>query len=136
MEDLHHAIQVKEQATNSHTASPSIRIQAAHYCSDLLIRHNHYQHAKVILRRAVELLPQVSPRQLSRSDAQFNISQFSHVTSRAVSLSLADGDDLYKTLQLLELGRGILANLQLEVRSDITYLATAHPDLAHKFLEL
>ena len=35
----------------------------------------------------------------------------------------------YKALQLLELGRGILANLQLEVRSDISVLAVDHPDI-------
>jgi hypothetical protein len=37
---------------------------------------------------------------------------------------------------LLELGRGIIANLQLEVRSDISVLATSHPELAKQFEEL
>ena len=73
---------------------------------------------------------------MKRSDQQFNISQFSHITSRAVSLSLADAEDPYNSLQLLELGRGILANLQLEIRSDISELAASHPDLAQQFQEL
>ena len=136
MEDLDRAIVTKEQAFKSDTAPPSIRLKAASSCSDLLISQKSYNRAKSILQAAVQLLPTVSPRQLKRSDQQFNISQFANITSRAVSLCLADAEDPYKSLQLLELGRGILANLQLEVRSDISVLAASHPDLAQQFQEL
>ena len=51
-------------------------------------------------------------------------------------MSLENVETPYKSLQLLELGRGILANLQLEVRSDISVLASSHPALAQKFKEL
>jgi CHAT domain len=73
---------------------------------------------------------------LKLSDQQFNISHFPNITSRAVSLSLENTDELYKSLQLLELGRGIIANLRLEVRSDVSVLAESHPDLAQQFREL
>jgi hypothetical protein len=73
---------------------------------------------------------------LKRSDQQYNISQFANITFRAVSISLAEADCPYNSLQLLELGRGILANLQFEVRSNISILATLHPDLASQFQEL
>jgi hypothetical protein len=49
---------------------------------------------------------------------------------------LASADNLYNSLQLLELGRGILANLQLELRSDISILEVSHPDLANQFREV
>jgi tetratricopeptide (TPR) repeat protein len=139
MADLEQAIMRKEQAVESDTAPPSVRLNAASSCSDLLISQKSqesYNRAKAILQAAVKLLPTVSPRQLRRSEQQFNISQFSNITSRAVSLLLEDAEDAYKSLQLLELGRGILANLQLEVRSDISVLAASHPDLAKKFVEL
>ena len=136
MDDLDRAIMTREQAFKSDTAPPSIRLKAASSCSDLLISQKNYNRAKSILQAAVQLLPTISPRQLKRSDQQFNISQFANITSRAVSLSLADAEDPYKSLQLLELGRGILANLQLEVRSDISVLAASHPDLAQQFQEL
>ena len=73
---------------------------------------------------------------LHRRDQQYNISQFASVTSRAVSLFIADAEDPYNSLQLLELGKGLLANLQLEVRSDISVLATSHPNIAQQFQEL
>jgi len=134
--DLDRAIIMKKQAVETDTAPPSMRLEAASSCSDLLISQKRYNLAKSILRSAVRLLPTVSPRQLKRSDQQRNISQFANITSRAVSLSLADAEDRYDALQLLELGRGILANLQLEVRSDISILGASHPDLAKQFQEL
>ena len=136
MDDLDRAIMTKEQAVMTDTAPPSIRLKAASSCSDLLISQRRYKHAKPILEAAVRLLPTISPRALKRSDQQYNISQFANITSRAVSISLADADYPYNSLQLLELGRGILANLQLEVRSDISVLAASHPDLAQQFQEL
>jgi tetratricopeptide (TPR) repeat protein len=135
-DDLNNAIMAYEQAAKADTAPLSIRLKAAQSCSDMLISQRSYSRAKYILEDAVHLLPRVSPRQLTRSDQQFNISQFINITSRAVSLSLQSGDEPYKSLQLLEFGRGIISNLQLEVRSDISALASAHPDLAQKFQEL
>jgi CHAT domain-containing protein len=95
-----------------------------------------YGRARPILEAAVEILPRLSPRFLKRSDAQFNLAQFSSITSRAVSLALEDGDKSFRPLQLLELGRGILATLQLEVRSDISVLRASHEDLAQQFQKL
>jgi tetratricopeptide (TPR) repeat protein len=135
-DDFDRAIMTKDQAAKSDTASPSIRLKAAESCSDLLISQRRYSHARLILQAAVQLLSRVSPRQLKRSDQQFNISRFANITSRAVSLSLANADESYKSLQLQELGRGIIANMQLEIRSDISVLASSHPDLAQQFQEL
>lgn len=136
MKDLDRAIRAKQEALESETAPISIRLDAGESCSSLLITQRRYSHAKDILQAAVRLLPRVSPRQLNRKDAQFNISQFANITCRAVSLFLQNGDEQFKSLQLLELGRGILASLQLEVRSDISVLAASHPDLAKQFQEL
>ena len=136
MKDLDQAITRKEQAVMTEAAPPSIRLKAASSCSDLLISSKDYKRSKPILEQAVRLLLMISPRVLKRSDAEHNISQFSNITSRAVSISLEDAEDPYHSLQLLELGRGILANLQLEVRSDISVLATSRPDLAQQFQKL
>ena len=136
IEDLERIIATYEQAFKSDTAPPSVRLKTASFCSNLLISQKLYSRAKAILRAAVQLLPKISPRQLKRGDQQFNISQFANITSCAVSLCLADAEDPYKSLQLLELGRGILTNLQLEVRSDISVLEASHSDLAQQFREL
>jgi hypothetical protein len=135
-DDLDYTILTKEQAVRSDMAPPSIRLEAAQSCSDLLISQRNYSRAYPILRTAVQLLSRVSPRQLKRRDQQFNISRFINIASRAVSLSLENADESYESLQLLELGRGILANLQLEIRSDISMLSASCPHLAQQFQEL
>jgi len=135
-EELNCTIAAYEESTNVDTAPPSVRVAAAYSCADLLISQQMLTHAKSILETAVDLLPSLSPRHLKDTDARFNISQFANLTARAVSLCLAHMDDLYGSLQLLEHGRGILANLRLEVRSDISVLGTEHPELAQRFQQL
>jgi hypothetical protein len=67
---------------------------------------------------------------------QRNLSQFADITSTATSVYLECGEDPVKAVQLLELGRGIIANLQLGLRSDITALSAIHPELAQQFSHL
>lgn len=43
------------------------------------------------------------------------------------------GEPPYTAVKLLEAGRGVIANLRLEVRSDISNLAVQHPELAKQF---
>ena len=93
MEDLDRAIETNEQGANSNTAAPSHRLSAAQACADLLIRRGMFTRAKPILEAAVNLLPRLAPRHLKQTDAQFNISQFVNLTTRAVSLSLGNMDD-------------------------------------------
>ena len=101
--------------------------------SNLLLIGHHFIPARNILQRVVKLIPLVSPRTLERNDQQFWISQFSGLAAETVSLSLECGDTASDFLQTLELGRGILASLQLEIRSDISSLREAHQDLASRF---
>jgi tetratricopeptide (TPR) repeat protein len=136
IDDLDGAISAKRRAFESVTGPPSMRLQAASNCCNLLIDRKDYKSAKPILEEAVRLLPTLSPRALKRTDQQYNISKFGDLAARAASLSIADGEPPAKALQLLELGRGILANLQLEVRSDISDLREFDPNLAQQFEEL
>src|SRR5208282_3482412 len=107
------------------------RIGAALLASQMLIgRDNH--RLKPLLQTAVELLPSISPRSLKQTDRQYNISQFANITSGAVSVFLECDDDTHNALRLLELGRGVLASLQLEFRSDISVLRVLHPTLAQQ----
>jgi len=133
--DLGLAIDRFEQGAYADSSAPYARLRCAQFCSDLLIEQKSYNRARELLQGAVQMLPKVSPRQLHGTDAQFHLSSFANITPRAVSLSL-ETEDAYKCLQLLELGRGILANLKLEVRSDVSKLDNSHPDLARRFKEL
>lgn len=133
--DLDRAIELNEEALAITTAPPVFKIRAADWASTMLIGRD-WDRANRALQAAVKLLPSVSPRTLSQTDRQHSISLFAGITSRAVSVSLQCGDGPYKALQLLELGRGVLANLQLETRSDISVLEDSYPELARKFCNI
>jgi len=135
-EDRDRAIDTRERAAKAHISPPSWRLKAARSCADFLIRQGRFSRAKPILEAAVHLLPKLAPRYLKQTDGLFNIGEFVNLTGRAVSLALEDKDPPYEALKLLELGRGILANLQLETRSDISILKAQHPELARRFEEL
>ena len=133
--DVERAIRARKDALAVEGSAPIIRLLAAEAASRLLISRDPVR-AKHFLEQAVDLLPLLSPRTLHRSDQQYNISKFFGVTSAAASLSLQCGDGPLRALQILETGRGILASLQLEVRSDIADLSKAYPELAKKFIDL
>jgi tetratricopeptide (TPR) repeat protein len=135
--DRERALTAEEQAVAVTTAPPTVRIIAAISASSHMVAFGDHRRANSILRTGVLLLPMVSPRILKRSDQQYNISHFVGITSNAVSLSLDCGENANDALQLLELGRGVLASWQLEVRSDISQLeASEHSDLARRFRDL
>ena len=135
MDDLRRTIDAAEQALAVTTAPPRIILDVARFLSNLLVGRDN-QRAKTVLQSAVRLLPAVSPRALKETDQKYNLSQFADINSRAASLSLACGENSYDTLRLLELGRGIIASSQLEIRSDISRLAESFPDHAQQFCEL
>ena len=135
IDDLHSAIEAKEQAFSLSVAPPIVRLKAAQLLSSLLLKEDRSR-AKELLKRCVQLLPSISSRMLKRSDQQYNISQVADLTSRTVSLCLELGDDPYDALSILEMGRGFIANLQLEVRSDVSDLEIRHSELGKRFVEL
>lgn len=123
------AIEAYEKASYMVIAPSFVRIGAAFFGSRLLIGHSLHR-ANSLLRMALELLPTLTSRHMPIGDRHYNISQFAQLPPLAVSVSLALGEPPGIALQLLERGRGILASLQLEMRSDISGLEDSHPHIA------
>lgn len=85
-----------------------------------------------MIDKAVQLLPTASPREIHRDDQQRILSMFGGFAAEASALSIKNKDPV-RALQLLEIGRGVMASTQLDMRSDITELEKAQPKLAAKF---
>ena len=92
--------------------------------------------SSTFLRDSVQLLPAISPRSLRHTDKQDMLSQFAGIASDAAAASLNAGNDAYNALELIELGRGIIAGLLLEMRTDISALEEQHAELAERFSSL
>jgi hypothetical protein len=60
----------------------------------------------------------------------------SGVASAAAATALNVGKDIHDVLGLLELGRGVVTSLLLEMRADISDLRREHPELARQFEDL
>ena len=128
------AISTLEDAATNPNSSPTVRIRAGVLVSQVLA--DNPRRALTTLKETVQLLPRLNSHALSRQDQQFNISEYVGLASIAASASLESGENPYEALRLLEVGRGMMASLQLDTRSDISDLETAHPDLAKQFREL
>lgn len=130
------AIQMFESGALHSTAPHRDRILAAGYAALLIRISEDVQRISRLLRLAVELLPLANPRTLDRIDQQHILSNFGNLTSVAASMCLESGLNPFETVQLLEIGRGVMASSKLDIRSDITLLETMHPKEAEQFRKL
>ena len=136
-EDKIMAIAEAEEAAEEAAAPTYVRIAAAIRAANLLETNStNSERASRFFKIAVKLLPEVSPRSLTRRDQQRSIAEFSGIACRAAASVLYSQGDTVEALQLLEVGRGVLASLQLDTRTDVTDLELTHPALAREFKSL
>lgn len=136
MGDLQRAISSFKDGWECHDAPPSIRISSGRQAGNLLASQLDYQASSALLRQCVELLPAVSPRSIRHTDKQEMLSRFDDMASDAAAAALNAGSDAYHALETPELGRGIIAGLLLDTRTDISTLEKQHVELAEEFSSL
>ncbi|KAF5712791.1 30S ribosomal S17P protein [Fusarium mundagurra] len=124
------------QAWQSKAAAPSQRIRAAGSAAYVYIQREEWERASTLLREAVLLLPKVSPRFLSPTDKQSLLSSLSGLTSMAAAAALSANKQPYEALRLLELGRGLISGFVMDIRTDVSELASENPELAKEFNRL
>ncbi|KAF2185509.1 hypothetical protein K469DRAFT_665117 [Zopfia rhizophila CBS 207.26] len=136
MEDLNLTLSCFKEGWACHASPPSVRISLAQHAANILASQRMWEGASDFLQGAVKLLPIISPRLLDNSDKQHILKEFAGLASMAAAISLAAGKDEYNALELLELGRCVIAGLLLEMRTDISDLRGQHPRLAAEFESL
>ncbi|KAH0829397.1 hypothetical protein FOPE_10120 [Fonsecaea pedrosoi] len=135
-EDIDGAISSFKEAWSCRTASPSIRISLAFEAATLLASLQNWKEASFMLDEAVHLLPKVSPRSLKQTDKQSRLVNHAGIASMAAATALNAGESASRALQLLELGRGVIAGSLMEMRGTISHLEKKHPDWAKTFASL
>ncbi|WP_461035054.1 CHAT domain-containing protein [Streptomyces mayteni] len=136
--DLDAAIAAFAASASSPHASRTRRIFSARAAYELLAPIDPTRAAD-IAEAAVRLLPEVTPRRLSRGDQQHALATFSGLAADAASLALSSpdgtaGERAVRALRLLESGRAVLHGQSMDTRSDLTDLRARHPDLAARFV--
>ncbi|RYP01436.1 hypothetical protein DL764_006206 [Monosporascus ibericus] len=136
VDDLNRALSSYREGWRCYTASPSIRIPSALQAARILASQKDWEGSSQLLQEAVNLLPTVSPRSLKHTDKQHMLADSAGLASMAAAISLTAGKDVFHALQLLELGRGVIASLLMDMRGDISDLKRKHPSLADEFISL
>ncbi|RYP40255.1 hypothetical protein DL767_001798 [Monosporascus sp. MG133] len=136
MDDFNRALTSYKKGWRCHTAPPSMRIRLAQLAASILTEQANWEESSLLLQEAVNLLPIISPRSLKHTDKQHMLADFAGLASMAAATALNSGKEAYHALQLLELGRGVIAGLLMEMRRDISDLQQQHPNLANEFTSL
>ncbi|MEU2105884.1 CHAT domain-containing tetratricopeptide repeat protein [Nocardia sp. NPDC019255] len=138
--DRDEAVGVFRRAIDTKTATPSIRVRAAHGAA-LSAAGSDPALAARMLEGAVRTLPELVPPLLDRIDQQHALGNGFGIAADAAALALNDPSTAASArpelaLRLLEAGRAILLGRTLNIRGDLTELAVRHPDLAQRFTRL
>ncbi len=97
--------------------------------------------AAEVWQGVVELLPQVVPRQLERTDQQHELGQFFGLASQAAAALLShpglnERERAMRALSVMEAGRGVLLGQALNTRSELTELEQHTPELAAEYIRI
>ncbi|KAI3324623.1 CHAT domain-containing protein [Xylariaceae sp. AK1471] len=85
---------------------------------------------------AVNLIPKLASRSLENSDKQYFLSEVSGLASDAAVVALNLGKEPRIALNILELGRGVLAGSLAELRTDVLDLCQMFPQMGNEFLRI
>lgn len=136
IEDETEALDCFKEGWKLQNATPFIRVNLARGAADILAARSNWKEADQLLEEAIKLLPSITPRSLQHTDKQEMLAKYTGLATTAAAIALNAGRTAYDALKLRELGRGVIANLLLDMRGDISDLKAQHPSLATAFLSL
>ena len=130
LNDLTGSVAAYEEAGFLESAPLRTRIFGAWNAAKLLEVRNP-DRASWLASLAVELLPNTNSVSWDRGLQQRTLSEYAGLVVTAAALALTAGDGAYEALRLVELGRGVISSLQLDLRTDFTSLRI-QPEFAQK----
>ncbi|GII87240.1 CHAT domain-containing protein [Sphaerisporangium siamense] len=129
------ALGLLEAAAGQERARTSVRVEAARGWGRLAAGRGETERAARGLAAAVELLPRLAARGLSRSDATHWMAEYARLAGDAAALAVETGRP-ERAVELLEAGRGVLLSQALDARTDLTELRERDAALADRFAYL
>ena len=118
-----------QQASHMPTAAPGLRLLAASAWAARLASAGRTHEAVEGYATAVELLPQVAWHGLARTTRAEQLAVWAGLATDAAACAVKAGHP-EQAVELLEQGRSVLWAQALNLRTDLTRLASAHPRLA------
>ncbi|KAH7120490.1 CHAT domain-containing protein [Dactylonectria macrodidyma] len=136
--DMTEAISCYQVAMQESNESVPNRIIATRNILRLSAKTSDWDRAYEPLCIAIDLISQLMPRSLQVSDKQYLLGgqAIAGLASDAAALSLQLDKGPLAALDFLEKGRGVLATSLVDLRTDISELRKAYPQLAEQFTHL
>lgn len=122
-------------AAASPMAPVSVRIEGAARGAALDMTTGDYDAAVAAMERAVELLPMLTTRLLSRGDREGQLARITGIGSLGAAASIAVGRPA-QAVEFLEQCRGLLLAEAMDSRGDLSELHAQAPELAEEFDQL
>ncbi|OQV09889.1 CHAT domain-containing protein [Cladophialophora immunda] len=116
-----------------HAGVPSYRLRSALDAINIFVGQKRWTEAADLSIEAIDLLPLMNRRTLSRDDQQHTLAMFTGLAAKASSLSLQCGRPVERSVEILEQGRGAILGLLIDDRSDISPLYNSYPEQAAEY---
>ncbi|OQV00564.1 CHAT domain-containing protein [Cladophialophora immunda] len=133
--DLDTALEYFKEAATMQSAYPLRRVQASRRAIRILQQRGAWDEMKTLAENAMELLPMVCGRYLSRKDQQQAVIETSSLAADVCSILLR-GDQVEQALQQLEFGKAILIGYTIDNHDDLKTLEATCSDLAERYRDL
>lgn len=121
-QDLEDAKSRFADALRQSNGPPIVRIRAGRSAGLLYAASSEWIQASKMFETAVELLPKISPRSLTRDDLQYALTTLSGLSALAASTALQAKKPASDALAFLESGRGVISSIAIDSRSDLSDL--------------
>ncbi|KAE8442781.1 hypothetical protein EG329_002869 [Mollisiaceae sp. DMI_Dod_QoI] len=136
MADLKTAIQRFQEALDQSSCPVKNRLGPGKFLFALHAYAKNWPEAFQTAFETVSLVPSLTPRFLAVSDKQRILVDISGLASDAAAVALNAGKTPFDAIQLLELGREVIAGSLIDIRADISVLQQKYPQLAKEYINL
>ena len=133
---LDRAVELFEQGSGIEDSVPVARLRCAASAGRLLAEAGLWSRSCRVLKIATDQLLTVTLRSMSNQDKQRVVADVPDLASLYAAAVLNAGMGADEALQVLELGRGVIAGLLLEMRVDVSELREQNEPLADEFVAL
>ncbi|KAK6524110.1 hypothetical protein TWF694_005773 [Orbilia ellipsospora] len=117
-------------------ANPLARLSVAQRLARCMADFGRLGEAYIYIKRALNCLGELNLLILQNADRYQQLKSGSAAGPDAAAIALQLGGSAYRSLELLETGRGIVTGLMLGMRTDITKLEQEYPKLAKRFISV
>lgn len=134
--DLRRSTASLKKALDQAHGIPLARVSAGYAAAQQLGEEQKWDQAARVFDLTLKLFPNITPLSNSRDDLQHTLRELWGIASLASSVYIKAGRPPIEVLQALEQGRGVVAGLMMDFRSDLSDLKDKHPEVEARYGKL